>query len=235
MRREGGETRILIKVFHQHAHLFQYFRRLSHALTAISDHLIFPRETTLLSASHQHLSATNCASNCLFCARGSRCPPLRWDCVRRTRWAAPSRRLVRPSQIWNGPRRGISGNLRQDTSSRSDLEPRRDGRLSLRLKLPLIASNCLSCARGSSAMRPPAIASAVAVTLARTGNLRFQTTTIHKQERHGKARSSSPGAPQAPWRARFCSQGAPCQPPTRRSLKTCEWGVMWGFGAGVGF
>ena len=108
VRREGGETRILIKVFHQHAHLFQYFRRLSHGpdrLTAISDHLIFPRETTLLSASHQHLSATNCASNCLFCARGSRCPPLRWDCVRRTRWAAPSRRPLHPTQIWNGPRR----------------------------------------------------------------------------------------------------------------------------------
>jgi hypothetical protein len=138
---------------------------------------------------------------------------------------------------------GSRGTKRQDTSSRSDLEPRRDGRLSLRLKLPLIASNCLSCARGSGAMRPPAIASAVAVTQARTGNLRFQTTTIHKQERHGKARSSSPGAPRAPWRAhssspgapwraRSSSQGAPCKPPTRRPRKTCE---VWGFGAGVGF
>ena len=41
-------------------------------------------------------------------------------------------------------------------------------------------------------MRPPAIASAVAVTLARTGNLRFQTTTIHinksAMERHARAR-----------------------------------------------
>jgi hypothetical protein len=111
--------------------------------------------------------------------------------------------------------------------------------------LPLIASNCRSCARGSSAMRPPAIASAVAATLARAGNLRFQTRTIHKQERDGKARSSSRARRElherrgGHTRARSERRGGHerarrerRQPPTRRSRKTCE---VWGFGAGVGF
>jgi hypothetical protein len=55
----------------------------------------------------------------------------------------------------------------------------------------LIASHCLSLpliaarvhVEAAPCMRPPAIASAVAVTQTRTGNLRFQTITIHKQER----------------------------------------------------
>ena len=51
--REGrGETRILIKVYHQHAHRIysKTFLGCPTVLTAISDHLIFPRETTLLSS-----------------------------------------------------------------------------------------------------------------------------------------------------------------------------------------
>ena len=50
--REGRETRILIKVYHQHAHRIysKTFLGCPTVLTAISDHLIFPRETTLLSS-----------------------------------------------------------------------------------------------------------------------------------------------------------------------------------------
>jgi len=110
------------------------------ALTAISDHLIFPRETTLLSASHPHLSATNCASNCLFCALGGMCPP-RCDGIASggrdgRRHQGDSCAHPRFGTVLGGGSRGIE---RQDISSRSDLEPRRDGHLSLD-----IASHCLS-------------------------------------------------------------------------------------------
>ena len=110
------------------------------ALTAISDHLIFPRETTLLSASHQHLSATNCASDCLFCALGGMCPP-RCDGIASggrdgRRHQGDSCAHPRFGTVLGGGSRGIE---RQDISSRSDLEPRRDGHLSLD-----IASHCLS-------------------------------------------------------------------------------------------
>ena len=90
---------------------------------------------------------------------------------------------MRPPQIWNGPRRGISGN--STTGHKLEIGSRTSTRR------PLIASHCFSLpliaahvhVEAAPCMRPPAIASAVAVTQTRTGNLRFQTITIHKQER----------------------------------------------------